>query len=351
MSAVNATFCKKIVNKFSKLNKDIYFEPNYNKIYEIYGDGKSSYFYYSQGSCAAFYPFLINSVNELEFDLRGNYYDIQSVYGYCGVITNSYHPSFIEQFYREFDKFCLQNSIIAEFARFHPLLENHKFSEKNLTVIQDRKTVTLDLTQSYDSIWTNEYSSNNRNMIRKARKEGYTSEVIKVPSFVDVERFISIYYYTMEMAGAEKYYFFNIKFFINTFKYLEEYLYLINVKNDNKEMVCSSIFFHYNDFFHYHLSGRTAKADNTVNNFLLDEAVKFAQSNKAKTFHFGGGRSSAPDDSLLKFKSNFSKTKVPFFIGKKIHNQGVYDEVVRQWEIKHPDKKEKFKNHILKYRY
>jgi hypothetical protein len=126
---------------------------------------------------------------------------------------------------------------------------------------------------------------------------------------------------------------------------------LFNVLDKNTNVVCSSIFFHYGDYFHYHLSGRSEQANNAVNNFLLDEAVKFAQKKGAKKFHLGGGRTSNPDDSLLKFKGSFSKTKFPFYIGKKIHNQQVYDEIVRQWENNEPEKKLKYKNHLLKYRY
>jgi len=42
---------------------------------------------------------------------------------------------------------------------------------------------------------------------------------------------------------------------------------------------------------------------------------------------------------------------LPFYIGKKIHNKIIYDEVVRQWEEKYPGKILKYKNHLLKYRF
>lgn len=220
-----------------------------------------------------------------------------------------------------------------------------------MQVLFDRETVVLDLEQSYDTIWGNEYSSQNRNMIRKAQKNGHTSKVLLNPTNEEIDKFITIYKKNMEMVGAEKYYFFNNKFFYNTFSKLKDYVLLINIEDSNASVVSSTIFFHYKDFFHYHLSGRTVNADNSVNNFLLDEAVKYAQGLGVKTFHLGGGRSCAKDDSLLKFKGNFSKTRLPFYIGKKIHNQEVYDEIVRQWEAKYPEKKEKYKNHLLKYRY
>lgn len=333
------------------LSKDIYFEPNYVKLFEKLGEGKVTSFTFKKATNVANYTFLLNSINSLGFNLQSNYFDIQSAYGYNGIITNTFETSFIDDFYDAFDDYCTQNNIIAEFVRFHPLLENQKFSLSHLRVILDRETVALDLNQSYNEIWSNEYSSKNRNMIRKAQNLGYLCKILTNLSIAEIDQFISIYYNNMERVGADKYYFFNKEFFYNTFSYLREYVYLFNILDNKAQVVCSSIFFHYGDFFHYHLSGKSEKADNSVNNFLIDEAIKFAQSKSAKSFHFGGGRSNAPDDSLLKFKSNFSKTRLPFYIGKKIHNQEVYEDIVKQWEAKFPEKKEKFKNHILKYRF
>lgn len=331
--------------------QDIYFTPEYYRLYEEYNDGKALCFIFEQKGELALYPFLINSVNELGFDLAESYFDIQGAYGYNGILTNSYNLYFINAFYRSFNKFCQENNIIAEFTRFNPLLGNYKFSEKYMNVFKDRETVALDLTRDYSDIWENEYSSKNRNIIRKARKMGYTTEVFINPNESEIERFITIYNSNMQMVNATNYYFFNRDFFKNTFNLLGDYAHLINVLDNSGEVVCSSIFLHYGNYFHYHFSGRVNGSDNSVNSFLLDEAVKYAKGLGAKIFHFGGGRSSAPDDSLLKFKSNFSKTRLPFCIGKKVHNQAVYNEVVKQWEAKNPEKIENFKNRILKYRF
>lgn len=331
--------------------KDIYYDENYIKLFEKNNEGTYFCFSFNQGKKKAIYPFLINSVNDIGYNLENNYFDIQGAYGYNGVLTNSMKPDFIEKFYQSFNDYCLQNKIIAEFTRYHPLLENHKFSKNHMQVIFDRETVALDLTQGHESIWSNEYSSKNRNMIRKAQKDGYWIDIIEAPGISQINTFINIYIYSMKMVEASEYYYFNKDFFYNTFSLLKSNTLLFNVLDKDKNVVCSAIFFHYGDFFHYHLSGRSEKANNTVNNILLDEAVKYAITLGAKKFHFGGGRSSESDDSLLKFKTNFSKTRLPFYIGKKIHNQQVYDEVVKQWEEKNPDKKLRYKNHLLKYRY
>jgi len=346
MNKWNGYFEKLPINQ-----QDIYYSAMHYQIYEMNGDGKSKYFVFEQQGNIALYPFLINSVNALGFDMDKEYYDIQGAYGYNGVITNCYEPSFVDDFHQAFDKYCVENDIIAEFTRFHPLLENYKFSEKKLNVIFDRETVVLNLTQSYNEIWANEYSSKNRNMIRKAQKIGYSTDVLTKPSKAKIDQFIAIYHASMKKVGAGNYYFFNNEFFYNMFLYLKEHAFLFNIHDKGGQILCSSIFFHYGDYFHYHLSGRAVDADNSVNNFLLDEAIKLAQGLGAKFFHFGGGRSTAANDSLLKFKGSFSKTRLPFYIGKKIHNQDIYDKIVKLWELKFPERKEKFKNLLLKYRH
>jgi hypothetical protein len=332
-------------------NNDIYLISEYYRLYDKNGDGDFRYFSFNSNSKKAFYPFLINPIVNLGFKIDEEYFDIQGAYGYNGVLSNSNDPEFVKAFYEAFEEYCKENNIIAEFTRFHPLLENHRFSENHMQVVLDRHTVVLDLNNSYEEIWKNEYSSKNRNMIRKAEKLGYTCDVDYKPAKFGIDNFINVYIDNMRAVEAESFYFFSNSFFYDTFELLKDYTYLFNIRNSAGILLSSSIVFKYNNFIHYHLSGRRKDADNSVNNFLLDQVVKFGQNNGAKFFHLGGGRSCVLDDSLLKFKMNFSKTTKPFYIGKKVHNQDVYNEVVKQWEEKYPEKKDKYKNHLLKYRF
>ena len=69
-----------------------------------------------------------------------------------------------------------------------------------------------------------------------------------------------------------------------------------------------------------------------------------------KNYLLGGGNN--PGDNLFKYKRSFSLNGVlDFYIGKKIHNKEVYGLVCKAWESKYPEKKEKYKNFLLKYRY
>jgi hypothetical protein len=331
--------------------QDIYYTPEYYSLSEEIGDGRAQCFVYEKDNEIALYPFLINSVNELGFDLDKQYFDIQGAYGYNGVVTSNCSFQFKTSFNKAFKRFCKVSDIIAEFTRFHPLLQNVDFHKGLITVLKDRNTVALDLTQTYDSIWTNSYTSKNRNMIRKAQKSLFTVNIYEKPNLEQKLTFIKIYHETMKSVNAGKYYFFNEKYFMNMFSKLNSNAVIINAVNIKNEIECTAIIFIYGIFAHYHLSGRKARSDNSVNNFVLDEAVKYAINKGIKKFHFGGGITTSDNDNVFKFKSNFSKVSCNFFIGKYVYDQKVYYKVVEQWGNKYPEKIEQFKNRLLKYRY
>jgi hypothetical protein len=41
-----------------------------------------------------------------------------------------------------------------------------------------------------------------------------------------------------------------------------------------------------------------------------------------------------PDDRLFKFKTNFSKNTMPFYIGKRVHLKEIYENIKKEWIVK-----------------
>ena len=154
----------------------------------------------------------------------------------------------------------------------------------------------------------------------------------------------------MDKVGSESHLYFNQDYFSDFFKLLPLNHQLILAKY-NDEIIGGMILMMSKNYAHYHLSARKSDFGSfALNNLFLDYAIKIAHSNNCKQFHFGGGTTNEEKDSLLKFKSNFSKTKSDFYIGKKIHNELIYKQIVEAWEKKNPDKKESLRNVLLKYR-
>jgi len=85
------------------------------------------------------------------------------------------------------------------------------------------------------------------------------------------------------------------------------------------------------------------------NDILKHEIINVLKQRQYNYFCLGGG--SSVDDGIFNYKKKFAKNGIfDFYIGKIIHNQQIYDKVVKQWEEKYPEKKEKYKNYLLKYR-
>lgn len=325
--------------------QDIYFTPSYYSLYQNYDDGEAQCFVFEKEGNVALYPFLKNSITPLGYDLDKEYYDIQGSYGYNGLIASTDNAEFIAEFWREFDAWCQENDIVAEFMRFHPLLNNQKLASPKMKTFFSRHTVALDLSLSLDEIWTQQFSSKNRNMIRKAEKEGVT-----IVESDDYETFRKLYDGTMTNLNAEDYYFFPQSYYDEYKASFKDNSILCFAMLDGKA-IAGSMFMFSQDYAHYHLSARDREYSKyAANNLILWHGIQKAKERGCKWFHFGGGTTGEEADSLLLFKQNFSKTKTEFWIGKRVHNQGVYDSIVEQWKEKHPESYEHNYVKLLGYR-
>jgi len=325
--------------------QDVYFTPDYYSLYQNYGDGEAQCFVFEKDGNIALYPFLKNPISPLGYQLDKEYYDIQGAYGYNGLIASTDDAVFIADFWKEFDIYCNENDIIAEFMRFHPLLNNQRLASPKMKTFFSRHTVALDLSLSLDEIWTQQFSSKNRNMIRKAEKEGVT-----IVESDDYETFRKLYDSTMINLNAENYYFFPQSYY-DEYKASFKDKSILYFAMFNGKVIAGSMFMFSGNYAHYHLSARDREYSKyAANNLILWHGIQKAKERGCKWFHFGGGTTGDENDSLLLFKQNFSKTKTEFWIGKRVHNQAVYDRIVEQWKVKYPESYEHNKIKLLGYR-
>lgn len=328
--------------------QDVYYTPEYYSLYENNGDGDALCFLYEDGEEIVLYPFLKNSINKLGYKLDKEYYDIQGAYGYNGIVTSSKDGKFMERFHNEFTQFCVDNNIIAEFTRFHPLLRNQILASKGMKIVDDRNTVSMDLSVSQNEIWMNEIDIKNRNSIKKAIKKGLNF-------YADFDYqyyndFICMYQTTMHKLNADKYYYFTDNYFDSLFDSLRGHSFLGNVFYEDT-LVASAIFMYYGKYGHYHLSGSNKDYLNLCpNNLLIYGASLELKQLGVKEFHLGGGTTSDPNDSLFTFKAGFGIKNNVFSFGKRIYNNNIYSDIVQQWGNNYPESYEKNKAKLLGYR-
>lgn len=308
--------------------KDIYYEPVYGKLSEITDKGTLEIYDHSTERGTIRHMFIKRSL-PVEIDPDQNYSDIISPYGYGGPLileVNGNVEDLVAEFNDSFTRYCRDNKIISEFVRFHPILQNQKGFEKMYETIYMRNTVATYLDHVEDP-FTQQFSKGTRKNIRKAIDAGVVTSVTENPQ--DLSTFVEIYYNTMDRNQANDYYYFPEKYF----SFLEEEMsqYLINVNAYYDEVcIASGIYFAYDEIMQIHLSGTRREYLHLSPAYLLrHEAIKWAKEKGIKVVHHGGGTTNDPKDTLLAFKKQFSKDDLlDFYIGKKIYNQEVYDEMV-----------------------
>jgi len=329
--------------KFPDEYKDVYFEEEYLKLYESENE-EAVCFIYEENDKIFLFPFLRRAIEYAGMI----YYDFETAYGYGGPVVNVDDEEFYSNALRSFKNYCINNNYIAGFVRFHPLLNNFKAFSDIGTIILDRHTIAIDLTLSVNEIWMNEIHTKNRNVIKKSIKSGL--EFIIDEEFEHLNDFKSLYDSTMKKVKADSSFYFQDNYYTK-FKHgiNNSFLGLVSF---NEKIISGAIFFYSKDYGHYHLSGSDSNyLKENPNNFMLFEAAKVMKSFGAKKFHLGGGFNSEDQNSLFQFKSKFSKSFYDFYIGKIIFNQRIYDELCKDWINFNPNKVEKFKYHLLKYKY
>lgn len=308
-----------IVKGFARY--DVYYLSGYVKAFMIHGDGEPQLLFYEVEGLKAIYVYMKRKT------AIDGYYDSVTPYGYGGVLfEGDTSDENLQVFWKEYVEKMKEEGIVDNFVRYHPVLANAIPMNQISNVIDLGKTVAFDLL-SEEVIWTN-IISKNRNMIRKAEKNG-----IEIRHGKDLELFKDfkrIYNATMEKDHAEEYYFFGDAFYESIDRDLHDnYEMFYAVLND--EIIAMSIMLFANDQMHYHLSGSMIEFRNLApSNLLLYKAALWGYKHGYKTLHLGGGVG-AGEDNLYKFKAAFNRNSdYQFSIGKEIFNQEKYNELVAE---------------------
>lgn len=349
LSLNNFSEWQKYIEELPIEKRDIYITPEYYKLYENNENGSPKCIIYKKNNNICIFPFLINKINTSNSDISNSYFDLESAYGYSGMIFNTSDIKFIDNFFIKLQSYLKKQNIVICFIRFNPFQKIYSEIKKNIQIIKDRETVYLDINIDYENIFHNVYTSNNRNMIRKSNKKYYS---VIGNNDKQMKFFLNNYYETLLKLNADKFYYFNEDYFNNFVSTLNKNSFFVNVFNNKNECKASSLILKYENYAHYHLSAKSLKSDdNSITNFMIDEVVKYLKKSSCKFLHLGGGRTNNKEDTLLKFKKNFSKSVLEYYIGKLVVNKKIYDEINYEWEQENQNKLTKYNNYILKYRY
>jgi hypothetical protein len=324
--------------------QDVYFQNDYCELEVLGQAAEAKAFVFSQDSWIWFYPFLLNKIESFE----GDWFDIQSQYGYAGPLANTDDSKFLASAHTAFSDWCQESRVVAEFVRLHPLMENERWLDPQMEVVYDRATVSLDLTKSAESGIESLMSKTARYMLRRAESGGLTVE-IKTDGET-FARFVELYLSTMDRLQADRYYYFNNLYFDGLSELIGRQGWLITVASQD-ETVGAALFLKGKEWLHYHLSASApGQRYPGATNLLIRTAAELGREAGLTKLHLGGGGTSAVDDSLLAFKQSMATDQHGYKIGKRIHNSEVYRQLKSSWEEANPGLVEKFGRRLLCYR-
>ncbi len=318
--------------EFPSERQDLYFQPEWIDLHCLEDSARGLAFLYQEGEERWLYPFVRRAIEKIgEEDVSAlGLSDIESAYGYGGPISSSDDPEFSQRARACFSEWCRDERIVAEFVRFHPLLQTDRFigGVENVTIINDRQTAAIPL-KGEENPGT--YSKNAAYMIRRGARAGYRVIEQDIEMF---PRFVQMYRDTMEMLGAADYYYFSDHYYADLAKLVASQGRLLAVVGeDSEEWVSAGLFIDGKTLSHYHLSASiTSRRVPGATNLLLDHAAQCAAESGKELLHLGGGRTAAPDDSLLKFKREMGSLVSDFKIGKCLHLPDDYAGLIARWE-------------------
>ncbi|MDG0817354.1 GNAT family N-acetyltransferase [Bdellovibrio svalbardensis] len=309
---------------------DLYFQKKYSELYLNKGESVFE-FKYQEAS----FVFKNISIKRPIYSIGTRklaelYFDLETAYGFGGFCTNNSDRDFLGRAMQAYQARCKSENIIAEFLRFHPFNEFPQNFADNLDFARfDRSTVFIDLQNSKEDRWTR-YGQTTRNILRKCAGS------LEVQESNDIERFIELYYRTMDKNAAAGFYYFGRSYFESLLALDEVKLFAI--KHEGAIVSMAFIIFG-EEIAYYHLSANHEEFYSlNANYYMLDEVSEIVRKEGKKVFFLGGGRTPEVNDSLFKFKSKFSDCLQPFWIGGKIYNHEVFAEYMQVFNEQFPEK-------------
>ena len=259
---------------------------------------------------------------------RTSFYDLTSVYGYCGPFSNKDLSSLSrptsQNFKTAFINFMHEERCICVFSRLHPFLNQQYLLENIGGLKENGKTIYMDLTIPLEE-QKKKYEKRLSRQIKKLRQSGYL--IKEADSQDQIKMFTDIYWKNMDRLNASSNYYFDEQYFTNLLNNttLESKLILIY---NGSELICGAIILLSNEVIRNHLSATAADyLKESPSKLMTDEISMIGRRTGKKVFHLGGGVG-GKEDNLFKFKRHFSDLLINDTLWCYIANKEVYNALV-----------------------
>jgi hypothetical protein len=236
-------------------------------------------------------------------------FDVVSPYGYPSPLSSCDDAALLHEAFRAVVNALGEQGYVSAFVRLHPLLELPAAAFDGLgTLVDHGETVSIDLRQSDDEQWL-EMRSRYRSFLNRSARLGLRAYMDETGEHID--RFVDLYLDTMRRQNAAPEYFFTRDYLTALWERLGDDAHL-GVVEVGGEVVSAALFTQTDGIVQYHLSGtdESALALSPLK-IVINHARQWATDRGAQHLHLGGGLGGT-QDSLMQFKSGFSRRRHAF---------------------------------------
>lgn len=332
-------------------NREVFAHPDYVKLYV---DGKKSYplcaVWRSHDFCIL-YPFILRDLSGESFwsEDIGLARDLITPYGYGGAYIwgNGDFTGIAVQFWENFNNWATEQKVVSEFIRFS--LFDDIIREYPGIREEKTKNVVRNLKLDEESIWM-DFKHKVRKNVNRARQSGVKVELDDTGA--RLEDFLQLYSDTMQRRDASEQYYFPPSYFDRIHQTLSGQFIYFHAVSD-KKIISSELILISADRVYSFLGGTDRNSfELRPNDLLKYEILLWAKRQGKSNFVLGGGYQ--PDDGIYNYKLAFApKGSVPFFIGRRVLANDIYDRLVKnKIEQLPPPKQELLQNsqYFPKYR-
>ncbi|SDI35665.1 Acetyltransferase (GNAT) domain-containing protein [Planococcus glaciei] len=298
---------------------DIFFMPEWGKAYESQDQGESRIFEVKNAIGHIFYSFVLRPIPILAGETL--YYDTVTPFGQNGPIILKCQPGkkaeLIALFDQEFQTYCTQHNIVAEYIRFSAWLKNVEDFKDIYSI--DNRGITMYIDLTVQDFFMEEFKSPTRQQVRRALKNNVQIEYDFTGE--SIQEFHRLYQIMAKRNDVPAYYLFSEELLKNSFELLEGKQFIVYVKHEGVA-ISAALFVHHGDYLHYHLAANDPTYFHLAgNSLLINEGCRWGVEHGKKELHLGG----ASTEALYRFKRGFTKTEpLDILTGKKIRNPGAY---------------------------
>lgn len=304
---------------------DVYFRKAYLESASLLGQGRPVYLHLHGASRDVVFPCLVREAPD-------GFSDVGTPMGYGGPVAAEVEPP-VAAFCEAYDQWCRENRVVATFARFHPVLENHRLAEGRWHTEHIGHSIAWRVESRSAEDLLSGMDAHHRRVVRKARAAEI--EVTVEPAPDELTAFVSLYEETMRRRTASAFYFFPGHYW----RHLTHELRGALVRADARisgELVGSIVCLSAPPLLHYHLGASSERGQALgANHLLFWETAAWAAEQGFARFHLGGGVGGF-EDSLYEFKRRFDpEGLLPAFLGKAVHDADAYRAITRSDEIEY----------------